>query len=302
MKKNILILGGTGMLGSMLVDVFAKSGIYTVSTTVRDNKSVNNLRKIYPNVNVKIFNAEIDKIKDIIKEHDYPWIINAIGVIKPYISDNNAEKIERAIRINALFPHKLVKKATKSKILQIATDCVFSGEKSSYDEFDQHDPLDVYGKTKSLGEVYEKNVYHLRCSIIGPEIKNKVSLLEWFLSQPKNTQINGYTNHSWNGITTYHFAKICMSIIKNNIDLPHIQHIVPKNNVSKAELLEYFRDEFDRPDIVIKKMKAQVAVRRTLNTNNKLLNKRLWNTAGHNNIPTVKRMIEELAIYLKNNL
>ena len=31
--------------------------------------------------------------------------------------------------------------------------------------------LDVYGKTKSLGEAYDLNVHHLRCSIIGPEPK-----------------------------------------------------------------------------------------------------------------------------------
>ena len=47
-----------------------------------------------------------------------------------------------------------------------------------YVETDLHDALDVYGKTKSLGECQEPNVYHLRCSIIGPEPKDFKFLIE----------------------------------------------------------------------------------------------------------------------------
>ena len=52
----------------------------------------------------------------------------------------------------------------KNKIFQIATDCVFDGEKGNYSELDSHNARDVYGKSKSLGEVNNKNFYNLRCS------------------------------------------------------------------------------------------------------------------------------------------
>jgi dTDP-4-dehydrorhamnose reductase len=45
------------------------------------------------------------------------------------------------------------------KIFQIATDCVFSGSKGNYNEKNLHDAFDVYGKSKSLGEINNKNFY-----------------------------------------------------------------------------------------------------------------------------------------------
>ena len=43
------------------------------------------------------------------------------------------------------------------KVIQIATDCVFDGLKGNYTEDDKHNAIDVYGKTKSLGEVSADN-------------------------------------------------------------------------------------------------------------------------------------------------
>ena len=70
------------------------------------------------------------------------------------------------------------------KVIQIGTDCVYSGKKGLYSETDKHDPLDVYGKSKSLGEVFDGSALIIRCSIIGPEFKKQKSFLfEWFLNQ-----------------------------------------------------------------------------------------------------------------------
>ena len=52
----------------------------------------------------------------------------------------------------------------------------------------------------------------LRCSIIGPEKrKDGFGLLEWFLSQ--DTNVDGYTNHIWNGITTLEWAKCTYELL-----------------------------------------------------------------------------------------
>ena len=46
----------------------------------------------------------------------------------------------------------------------------------------------------------------IKTSIIGPELNSKASMLCWFLSNEDGSQINGYSNHMWNGITTFSFA------------------------------------------------------------------------------------------------
>ncbi|HJY98678.1 MAG TPA: SDR family oxidoreductase [Patescibacteria group bacterium] len=297
-KKKVVILGATGMLGSMLLDKFVKDGEFEVVATYRDQKSLKLVKNKYPQVKFRKLDAQKADLKRILTAiKGTKWIVNAIGITKPNIHDNDAREVQRATVVNVLFPHLLTDAAKKinAQVIQIATDCVFSGQESRYVETDWHDCLDVYGKTKSLGEVFGENIYHLRCSIIGPELKSHSSLLDWFLGQPKGARINGFTNHKWNGITSLHFAMICMAIIKGETKLPHVQHILPASEVSKAQLLRIVAKEFRRNDVIIKDTKAPVAINRTLSTNNKRLNQRIWRLAGYKNPPSIQRMVRELA-------
>jgi dTDP-4-dehydrorhamnose reductase len=290
---KVVVFGASGMLGSMLLRVLSKDNNLKLIGTVRNFE----MKLKINNVTWKKFNIDCFKEKELKSIlSDAPYIINCIGVIKPYIHDDNPIETERAIRINSLFPYILGNTAAQNgaKVLQIATDCVYSGFKGRYNECDKHDPLDVYGKTKSLGELYFTNMFHLRCSIIGFEQKNFLSLLEWFLKQPKNAKINGYTNHLWNGVSTMQFGKICLGVICNHEKLPHVHHIIPKDIVTKYELLQIFAEEFNRKDITITPVQAPIVVDRTLSTMNPELNKKLWNNAGYKETPTISEMITEL--------
>ncbi|MEX2054606.1 MAG: sugar nucleotide-binding protein, partial [Candidatus Andersenbacteria bacterium] len=236
-KPTVAILGSSGMLGAITLDWFAKQASFNLIATARNEAEVEKM----PGVEYRILDAEtteVDEIAAAIKDAD--WVVNAIGIIKPYIHDDNPTEVETATRVNALFPHLLSKAADKvnAKVLQIATDCVYSGQKGEYEESDVHDAMDVYGKTKSLGEAHMDNMFHLRCSIIGPELKGHLSLLDWFLGNPQKAELNGFTNHQWNGVTTLHFAKVAAGIIKGNIKLTHLQHIIPGNMITKANLLK----------------------------------------------------------------
>ena len=226
------------------------------------------------------------------------WIINAIGITKPYTHDDIPMEIDRAIRINALLPRRLAECAGKTgaRVLQIATDCVYSGTRGAYVEPDLHDALDVYGKTKSLGEGPQPNLHNLRCSIVGPEPKAYVFLLEWFRRQPKGARLKGYTNHRWNGITTLHFAKLCAAIIRG-ATAPRAQHVVPGDSVSKAELLEIVLAAFGRDDVEVRPGPAPTPVDRTLSTQHPAVNQSLWTAAGYDRPPTIAEMVRELAAY-----
>lgn len=296
--KRVVILGATGMLGSSLLAELAKNAKFGLIATCRNRKSLTVLKKKYPNVIFRKFEAQKASTKEIKKiAGSANWVINAIGITKPHIHEDNPEEVSRAVEINAFFPYLLANatKGTKAKIIQIATDCVFSGKLGRYVETSPHDALDVYGKTKSLGEVSRDNFYNLRCSIIGRETKNHHFFMDWFLHQPKGAAVNGFTNHKWNGITTLHFAKICAGIVKSGQKLPHVQHVVPANVVSKATLLKIMANQFGRSDIIIKNVKAPDNIDRTLVTNDQKLNQKIWQLAGYKFPPTIKQMIEEYA-------
>jgi dTDP-4-dehydrorhamnose reductase len=298
--NKVVVLGGSGMLGSMVADFLASDADWQVIATARTPGLVTNFKARLPGVEWRLLDVadpKIESIRPVIG--DASWVINAIGVTKPYAHDDNGLEIERAIRVNALLPYLLGHAAAEigARVLQITTDCVYDGIKGHYGEIDPHNPIDVYGKTKSLGEALLPNVHCLRCSIIGPEPKAYAFLLEWFLRQPEGGTVSGYTNHQWNGVTTLQFARLCSGIIKTRLILPHMQHVIPSGTISKAELLHCFAQEYSRKDITINLTEAKKVIDRTLVTANESLNWQLWEAAGYAEIPSVPQMVSELAQY-----
>jgi dTDP-4-dehydrorhamnose reductase len=297
--KRILILGSTGMLGSQVLEVFAKEKNFIITATYKKKSSLNILKKssyLFLKKKIKFIkfdatNYNSKSLKKCLSNNQY--IVNCIGVIKPYIDEKN-KKSKNALLVNSIFPHNLNEvnnSNKKAKIYQIATDCVFSGSKGCYLENSEHDPLDIYGKTKSLGEVNDKNFFNLRCSIIGNEIKNYKSLFEWFKIQKNGTHVNGFSNHLWNGLTTNVFAKLIKNIILKNISIPNSIHIVPRNKVSKFQLLRLFKKKINRNNIFIKKVKANVRINRTIDTIFKNKNLQIWKKSDFNKQLSISEIV-----------
>lgn len=267
--RNVLVLGASGMLGSVVFDYLSKNPNLRVYGTIRNVK--------YLKENIVLFDAydisQLEKPEFVGLKIDY--LINCIGITKPFSKDNDPEGVKRAILINADFPWKLASYTRKYniKVIQIGTDCVYSGKRGNYAEDDPHDPLDVYGKSKSLGEVFDRSVLIIRCSIIGPELKKQESfLLEWFLSQPKGGTIGGFEHHIWNGITTLQFAQLSEKIISLNnyedlIEKSYLHHYIPNNTVNKYQLMNIFNDTFEKELKIEKINKPEQKIDRSLATN-----------------------------------
>lgn len=299
MKKNsVLILGSSGMLGIEVLKELASNPAIKVYATHRKRSDLKIIKKIVGKKfqSISWYKFAIDgkyelSLKKIIKKKDF--IINCIGLIKPYINDQDQLSIQNALNINSLFPHVLSKNCSKkTKIFQIATDCVYDGEKGNYSELDSHNARDVYGKSKSLGEVNSKNFYNLRCSIIGKEIKNFKSLIDWFLSNKKNSKINGFTNHIWNGVTTKYFAKIMGILVTSNLQIPNLIHIVPNNKITKYQLLKLLGKKFKRNDLIISKVKTKTKVDRSLSSTNKEYIIKINRLMGYNRSPSISEIIK----------
>lgn len=296
--KRVLVLGGTGMLGSMMVDVLDRMPGLQISATYRRQSNIA-MRKLYPNVNWVEFEA--DSSFEVLT-HAVPkpnWIVNAIGITKPCIDERSPASCENALFVNCVFPFRLCRFAIDqgARILQIATDCVYSGRTGRYFESSIQDAHDIYGRSKGLGEAPSAFCSVLRSSIIGPEWKSFVFLFEWLRRQPGNAAVTGFWNHSWNGITTLHFARLCAAIIEQNITLPPLLHVIPGDDISKLELLRLIARFCGRGDIIIRSGAAAVAVNRTLRTEHLEINTILWAAAGYSAPPSIGRMVEELARY-----
>lgn len=293
-RPRVLVLGGTGMLGSMVADVLAADPGVEVLGTVRTSAQARSAAARAPAVGWRV--ADLDA-SDPLPLEGCAWVVNAVGIIKPHIKDTEAASVARALRVNALLPHRLADeaRAAGARVLQIATDCVWSGRRGAYLETDPHDALDVYGKTKSLGEVHAEGVHHLRCSIIGPEVGRSTSLLEWFLGQPRGATVSGYTDHRWNGVTTLAFARVVLGIVRQGLALPHLQHLVPADVVTKDELLRQFARAYGREDVTIRPGPSPSAVDRTIATVDPARSAALWRAAGEASPPRIEELVQAMA-------
>ena len=290
--STVSVLGSTGMLGYSVVQGFAGfEGTLTGSTKRVDAN---------PFLGQSFFlDATSRKLPEALhKLGPTDYVINCIGVIKPYITEDSASSRERALLINSAFPYLLDALASDVgfKIIQIATDCVFSGAKGKYIETDLHDAIDTYGKTKCLGEVPSANMMNIRVSIIGPEAGRSTSLFEWVRNQPENSEINGYSDHYWNGVTSKAFARICRGLIENDGFVAGTHHLLPSDSMTKFDLVTEIANKSGRKDIKIVKGPSGNKVDRTLATTNESLNAQLWANAGYPSIPSISELVAEIEL------
>ncbi len=293
-KKKVLVLGVTGMLGHMVHRVLAESPAVDVHGT-----------HIFDQQDPFYFDAmsglrELEEICD--RSLGYDYFINCIGILPGKIAEKDPTTIRKAIKINSLFPHELSAFAQERsvRVIHISTDGVFSGEADSYHEDDIHDCRDFYGITKSLGEALDKNFLNLRCSIIGPSPFLGEGLMEWFLKQPAGSVVSGFTNHIWHGISTYQFGNLCRKIIEGD----HFEeirresavfHFAPNEPITKFELLCLFGEAFEKHVSIEAIASDNKVYKRTLKTNYRGL---------RNIYPygiSTRRMVFELAFYMNRN-
>ena len=165
---KVLVIGGGGMLGHKLVQVFSRE--FDVFTTLRLPREtyarfcIFDPAKTFENIDVE----NISGIDSIFQKIRPDVVVNAVGLIKQL--PNSANVIEM-LNLNSIFPHRLAEVAAKytSRLICISTDCVFSGEKGNYTEDDLSDAFDLYGMSKNLGEVRSDGCLTIRTSIIGRE-------------------------------------------------------------------------------------------------------------------------------------
>ena len=289
---TVAVLGTTGMLGNSVVQEFAKFDGELIGSA-RNKQTDERLAKSF------LLDANSNDLpKPLVELGESDFVINCVGVIKPYIDDNSASSRKNALLINGLFPYLLEALATERgfKVIQIATDCVFSGIKGNYVETDFHDAVDVYGKSKSMGEVPSANMMNLRASIIGPEVGRSTSLFEWVRNQPQNARIQGYSDHHWNGVTAASFAKICKGIVESQGFIAGVQHLIPGDTVTKSQLVNHIASKTNRRDIEIVDSPSGTATDRTLATANSAQNLKLWTNAGYKTIPNIFDLVDEIEL------
>lgn len=252
---KLLIIGATGMLGYSLFKNLSEQEHLNVFATVRNINGKEKyfsdcLNKIISNVDVNNFStidSAISKLKPDV-------VINCIGLIKQH---NIAKQHVEAVSINSLLPHQLAKLCDQHscKLIHFSTDCIFDGKKGMYIEHDIPDALDLYGRSKCLGEVDYAPHLTLRTSIIGHELNSSVSLVDWFLSQ--EVSIKGFSKAFFSGLPTCVIARLLVDKILPNNGLTGLYQLSAER-IDKLTLLKLISDVYNKEIEIIDSTELQI--------------------------------------------
>jgi dTDP-4-dehydrorhamnose reductase len=238
---RVLILGGDGMLGHELYRELRER--HETRVTVRQARKEFPEKEVFAGVEVRAST----RIEEIISQFKPAAVVNCIGIVK---QRPEAEKAITSIEVNSLLPHRLAIacRAAGARLVQLSTDCVFSGEKGNYREEDRPDPLDVYGRSKLLGEVTGEGALTLRTSMIGLGLYRKTSLIDWFLAQKGKVQ--GYRKAVFSGLTTRELSRVICMIVEKHPQASGLYHLSAAP-INKYELLVKLRERLGKSvDIV----------------------------------------------------
>jgi dTDP-4-dehydrorhamnose reductase len=238
---KLLILGGAGMLGHKLWQM--ASGRTETWATVRDARTLRSDmpfdgRRLVAGVHAEHFDTVVRAFASVRPD----VVVSCIGVVK---QRGEAKDPITSLKVNSLFPHRLAGLcgAAGARLIHISTDCVFSGRSGRYREADEPDAIDLYGRTKQLGEVTGPGLLTLRTSIVGRELATAQGLVEWFLAQRERAP--GFTKAIFSGLTTTELSRVILGIVESHQHLQGIYHVA-STPISKHDLLGLMNSAFKR--------------------------------------------------------
>ena len=232
---KVLVFGASGMIGSAMFRVLSANTGWQVwgslrSADARRFFTTDQQDKLVAGVDVEKHDALVRMFASVRPD----VVVNCIGLTKHH---KEAEDPQLALPLNAFLPHRMADlcAVAEARLIHVSTDCVFAGTKGNYTEADAPDAVDVYGKSKHLGEVDYPHAITLRTSTIGHELQSAYGLLEWFLSQQGSCK--GFNRAIFSGLPNTEFARVVRDVVILRPDLHGLYH-VGADPIGKYELLK----------------------------------------------------------------
>ena len=224
---KILVIGSNGQIGSSLIKELKNHNVEHVNKEQLDCTNLAALKNFFIN-----------------KSYDY--VINAIA----YTNVDQAEvDTDKAKLLNAIYPNELSKilKKMNCALIHYSTDYVFDGTKTS-DYFEQStpNPLNIYSKTKLLGDLsilkQKLNGYILRVSwVYGNKDHSFLNKIQKQINNKKTLKVVDDQNGT--PTSSNFIAKITRKLIElKSIKPIQIYNLSPKEKCSWFDFAnEYLR-------------------------------------------------------------
>jgi dTDP-4-dehydrorhamnose reductase len=168
--------------------------------------------------------TNLESVEHLIGEVRPDVVLNAAGIVKQRSAARDAAA---SIAVNSLWPHLVADACARveARLVHISTDCVFNGSRGAYVESDTPDDWELYGRSKLLGEVSDRDhAITLRTSMIGWQLGEQTGLVGWFAAH-RREPLKGFTKAVFSGLTTRVLTEVIRDVIIPNASLSGLWHI-----------------------------------------------------------------------------
>lgn len=231
---KILVLGGSGLVGSRFVDLY--SGNYEISAPSHHDLDILN----------------VEELGKYIKNSQAEVLINFTG----FTNVDEAEKEKdnpsgMAYKLNVLAVGNMAKICAEHGLhfIHLSTDYVFDGTKSSpYTETDEPNPVNWYGRTKRLGEEEILSI-NMDYTLVRPEMPfssrflKKSDIARTFLKMLEdNKEINGVSDQKITPIYVDDLVNALSKIVERKPK--GIYHLASTDHTTPYDLAVMIADKF----------------------------------------------------------
>ncbi len=220
--SRILVVGASGMLGHEAIRVLAPD--LEVWGACRNPQDLPDLGVPVRRMLGGLDASRAESAYTLLDRVRPALVVNAAGIVKQL---ETAKAAIPSISVNSLWPHVLAEAcaAHGARMVHVSTDCVFSGARGRYVEADVPDAPDLYGRSKLLGEVADKDhVVTLRTSIIGWQLGEPTGLVAWFAAH-RHERLRGFTRAVFSGLTTRALTEAIRDTILPDVTLSGLWHV-----------------------------------------------------------------------------
>jgi dTDP-4-dehydrorhamnose reductase len=248
-KSKLLVSGASGLLGNRIVEL------------VKDDFAVipiHNTKSLHPN-SIKLDLTNTIEVANLFNKLKPTVVIHAA-------SETNVDKCEtekeRAWKTNVEGTRNLAEacKKTDAKVVYISTDYVFDGEKGSYSEQDEPNPINYYGFTKLEGEKqiisHCRNHVILRTSVLYGWHPWKQNFATWVINElEQNKEITVVEDHYNTPTLADNLAEMAIEAIPK--DLQGVYHACGSERIGRYEFARQIARAFDLNQNLIRPIKME---------------------------------------------
>ena len=239
--KKLFIIGIGSLTGSKIAQLGKNNYEISGSFNLRDPK----IESIH---SVKFDISKNESLKKILNEISPDIIINCTALNNVDYCENHQDESKK-INSNFLKDLSEISNTKNIKLIHLSTDSVFDGTKKvPYLETDVTNPINVYGKTKLMGEkfvlVYPKNLV-VRASILygllpksidslDTSSKKPMNFAQWLITKlDRHEKVNIITDELSTPIIADDFANSILHLISK--DQTGLFHSAPNVQISRYD-------------------------------------------------------------------